>query len=198
MDYYFQTKHGDSEQSMNVGYGWTPYQGILQGNGVAPATSVIINSPLLQMLRTAGNWGHFIGPITKEYSHYIGYAYVDTDLLQFDMREENRKRENHMQKMQEAIDRWEGGLKATGGAIVPSKSWVYPIAFHFKEKGSWSYKKCEEINYNFQVKDENKNNHNLRKFEPDKAKVILGAILAPDGNVPYFLINLTSVVCSIL
>ena len=114
------------------------------------------------------------------------------------MREENRKRENHMQKMQEAIDRWEGGLKATGGAIVPSKSWVYPIAFHFKEKGSWSYKKCEEINYNFQVKDENKNNHNLRKFEPDKAKVILGAILAPDGNVPYFLINLTSVVCSIL
>ena len=41
-----------------------------------------------------------------------------------------------MQKMQEAIDRWEGGLKATGGAIVPSKSWIYPIAYQFEENGS--------------------------------------------------------------
>ena len=82
----------------------TPYQGVLQGNGAAPATWVIISSPLLQMLKSAENGGHFISPITKEYSHSVGYAYVDdTDLLQFDMREECREKETHahMQKMQE-------------------------------------------------------------------------------------------------
>ena len=41
-----------------------------------------------------------------------------------------------MQKMQEAIDRWEGGFKAIGGAIVPSKCWNYPITFQFEENGS--------------------------------------------------------------
>ena len=29
--------------------------------------------------------------------------------------------------MQNVLDRWEGGLKTTGGALVPSKSWVFPI-----------------------------------------------------------------------
>jgi hypothetical protein len=55
----------------------------------------------------------------------VGYAFVDdTDLIQFDARAQNTSTEEVMDKMQDAINRWEGGLKATGGAIVPQKSFV--------------------------------------------------------------------------
>jgi hypothetical protein len=48
-----------------------------------------------------------------------------------------------MQEMQEGTDRWEGGLKTTGRAIVPEKSWVYPIDFKFDKEGRWEYKSKE-------------------------------------------------------
>ncbi len=105
-----------------------PFQGALQGNGASPATWVIISTPLLNMLREAGNGGYFVEPISKKISHSVGYAFVDdTDLVQFDARDQNMSTEEVMEKMQDSINRWEGGLKATGGAIVPQKSFVYPI-----------------------------------------------------------------------
>ena len=51
--------------------------------------------------------------------------------------------------MQEAINRWEGGLKTSGGAIVPSKSWVFPIDFKFDGKGQYHYKSLDEINESY-------------------------------------------------
>jgi hypothetical protein len=47
--------------------------------------------------------------------------------------------------MQNAINRWEVGLKATGGAIVPQKSFVYPVIFEFDEAGHWSYKEIKNF-----------------------------------------------------
>ena len=37
-------------------------------------------------------------------------------------------------RMQEAIDRWEGRLKATGGALRPDTSFVYPIILTWDAK----------------------------------------------------------------
>jgi hypothetical protein len=34
-----------------------------------------------------------------------------------------------MQEMQQAIDSWDGGLKAAGGALVPLESYWYLIDF---------------------------------------------------------------------
>jgi hypothetical protein len=76
-----------------------------------------------------------------------------------------------MQEMQEGIDRWEGGLKATGGAIVPEKSWVYPIDFNFDNEGKWEYKNKEEIGAQFSVKD-----HKGEKIKPSGSKMHTGSI----------------------
>ena len=57
--------------------------------------------------------------------------------------------------MQRSIDRWEGGLKATGGAINPSDTWVFPINFTFNDKGEWEYDTVENIGAEFSVKDLN-------------------------------------------
>ena len=87
-----------------------------------------------------------------------------------------------MDKMQNTINRWEGGIKATEGAIVPQKSQVYPISFKFDETGLWSYKNIEKIDYNFTVKDLNKEITQLDQLNPNIGKETLGVFLAPDRN----------------
>ena len=183
MKHHIRTTYGDSSFTMSSEGTLIPFQGALQGNGASPATWVVISTPLLNMLRQAGNGGFFVEPISKKIHHSVGYAFVDdTDLIQLDLRDSSITVEEIMLQMQNGINRWEGGLKATGGAIVPGKSWVYPIDFKFNQKGQWEYKSIEEIDYNFTVKDHSNTTHTLRQFEADHGHETLGVILAPDGN----------------
>ena len=182
MKHHIRTNYGDSVFTMTSSGTLIPYQGILQGNGASPATWVIISAPLLDMLRTAGNGGHFVSPISKEKSHTVGFAFVDdTDLLHLDMRK-NETEAEAMNNMQQAINRWEGGLKTTGGTIVNSKSWVYPISFEFDEQGKWKYKKVADIQHDFTVRDDQEIRQVLISLEHNEGKETLGVYLAPDGN----------------
>ena len=80
------------------------------------------------MLRKALHGAKFLSPITKEFTHIVGFAFVDdTDLVSLDMTNEHITFEEVARDMQQAIDRWEGGLKTTGGAIVLEKSWIYAM-----------------------------------------------------------------------
>ena len=64
----------------------------------------------------------------------VGFAFVDnTDLILLDMLDASTDFEELAGKMLEAINMWEGELKATRGALVPHKSWIYPIGFKKKE-----------------------------------------------------------------
>ena len=84
MQHYIRTTYGDSDSSMQTRSTDVPFQGILQGNGAAPATWVVISTPLLNMMRTAGNGGRFKDPISNTSSHIVGFAFVDdADLLEF-------------------------------------------------------------------------------------------------------------------
>ena len=122
MKHYIRTSFGDSDDHFTSEHTAIPFQGILQGNGAAPTIWVLVSTPLLNMLRTAGNGAHIISPLSEEASHIIGYAFVDdTDLITLDMRDINKEADEIMSNMQESIDRWEGGLRTTGGAIVPEK-----------------------------------------------------------------------------
>ena len=183
MKHHIRTTYGDSTFIVSADGELKPYQGILQGNGASPATWVIISAPLIEMMRKAQNGGFFVEPISKLEHHIVGYAYVDdTDLIEMDLREEYRTLEEAAEAMQEAIHRWEGGLKATGGAIRPDKSWVYPIGFKFDAGGKWSYDTTVKEHYNFQVKDHNEVMRTMPTFNPSEGKETLGVYLAPDGN----------------
>ena len=84
--------------------------------------------------------------------------------------------------MQSAINRWEGGLKATGGAIVPEKSWVYPIAFQWDHNRCPSYKTTQQLDREVAVKDKDGQWVPLKMLEASQGMKTLGVILAPDGN----------------
>ena len=77
MKHRFWTNHGDSKLVLEKPFSLPCYQGILQGNRAALATWVLISTPLFNMLQTAPLGRKFTSPISKQYSHVAGYAYVD-------------------------------------------------------------------------------------------------------------------------
>ena len=183
MKHHIRTNYGDSTFFMDNNGSLRPFQGILQGNGAAPTTWVVISAVLIQMLKEAGNGGFFKEPIAGLSYHITGFAFVDdTDLIALNMRDHNITEWEVLEEMQECINRWQGGLWASGGAIVPEKSFVYPIAFNFNEKGEWRYKTLQEVDYSFTVKDHTGQQSDLPQKECNMSSCTLGVELAPDGN----------------
>jgi hypothetical protein len=123
------TTYGISEQT----YGRNrdpPYQGIGQGNRAGPAIWAVISTVIIAMMTTAALKANLITMVC--------YAFVDdTDLIQLgaDIQETG---ETVAGRMQTAVNRWEGGICATGGALVPSKSHWYLIDFTWNGK-LWKY-----------------------------------------------------------
>ena len=183
MKHHVQTTFGDSKFYMSADGSLVPFQGVLQGNGASPASWVIISTALLNMLRAADRGGHFISAISGEQSHSVAFTYVDdTDLIEVDLRDTTIGTREVMEQMQNAINQWEGGLKVTGGAIVPQKSFVYPIAFEFDAMGKWKYCSTDDIDFNFTVKDHNDTPCPLTTLSPSEGRCTLGVVLAPDGG----------------
>ena len=183
MSHHTRTTFGNSVFTYNSQGRIIPFQGVLQGNAAAPIIWVVVSTPLLNMLRTAGNGAHILSAISQEPASIIAFAFVDdTDLPCMDFRNDAIRADEVMVQMQDAIDRWEGGLKTTGGAIAPEKSWVYPIDFSFAEDGTWYYRSPEDIGWDFTVKDHNDVRQPLPQLAASEGKETLGVFLAPDGN----------------
>ena len=183
MKHYIKTSHGISTSS----YGATledgkPVQGSGQGNGASPTIWALISTPLLNMVRSLGHGVALTTPLSKEAIKFVGCSFVDdTDLLQTSP-DGNQSLDACQHQMQSFIDAWSGGLRATGGALVPSKSWLYPIEFIFNAQGIPSYRDPSDMNLNFAVKDEDNIRQHLSQIHPSISKETLGVHLAPDGN----------------
>ena len=119
MKHHIRTNYGDSTFYMDSDQALRPFQGILQGNGAASNTWVVISAVLIQMLKEAGNGGHFIEPISGLGQHITGFAFVDdTDLITLAMTEPTKTEWEAFEGLQESIDCWQCDLWASGGAIV--------------------------------------------------------------------------------
>jgi hypothetical protein len=110
----------------------------------------------------------------------VGYAFVDdTDLVV--SKPEMSATEAH-RSMQCSLTAWEGGIRATGGAIVPEKSHWYLVEFGWKD-GLPFYQPVQKSPGSLSVKDAEGNPRLLRQLEPWEAVRTLGVRLAPDGNM---------------
>jgi hypothetical protein len=77
-------------------------------------------------------------PFFLQKNTFTGYAFIDdTDLIIAKV--SSYSYQYVMIELQIAVDTWEGGLKATGGAIVPDKAFVFVINFKWVG-GKWKYK----------------------------------------------------------
>ena len=182
MKHNVRTGYGISDETFDTRDLEEKLQGILQGNGAAPTTWVLISTPLLNLLRKKGYGRKFCSPISNERTNLMGFAFVDvTDLILLDMIDGSVSFEEIATQMQKAIELWESGLKTTGGAIVPEKSWLYPIDFHGNSANP-QYLKAKDFDQEFNVKDHREVTRTLTTVDPLVGKETLGVTLAPDGN----------------
>ena len=184
MDHYIRTAFGDSDSTLSASDAPIPFQSILQGNGAGPILWIAVSSPLIEMMRTLGHGVKYRTPIGLEQDDLVGFAFVDdTDLAVGDLRRAELDINDIFDDAQKAIDSWEGGLKATGGAIRPDKSFVYPISFAFKPSGEYYFEKVEDMEHTLTVRNHEDTREELELVDAHVGKETLGMFLAPDGNM---------------
>jgi hypothetical protein len=83
--------------------------------------------------------------------------------------------------MQQALDLWEGGIRAIGGAIVPEKSYWDLIDFKWQQ-GNWLFMTEIEASAQLRVRDCDGNVAALGRSSVSDARRTLGVKLGPDGN----------------
>jgi hypothetical protein len=142
----------------------------------------MVSTPMLNMLREA-NVGSFLkSPITLKTVHFSGFSFVDdTDTIQT-ARSCNETWREVVQGLQQSLTLWQGGLRASGGAIIPEKSTWSLVDFKWRN-GIWKYCTMENTPATLQVKDIGGALHTLTRLEHNEAVTSLGVELAPDGNM---------------
>ena len=182
LEHHIRTVYGDSEVSF-TGALWTvPIQGVGQGNGAGPQIWAVVSTPVLNMLRAEGFGAFFKAAISHDKLSFVGYAFVDdTDLVTTSKHDEESDYNEVAEMMQNALNGWEGGIRATGGAIVPEKTHWYLIDFVWTQ-GTWRYATIEETPATLYVKDCDGIVKSLTRLPVEDAQRTLGVRLAPDGN----------------
>jgi hypothetical protein len=111
-----RTIYGDSKS----GYGGTlwaaPYSGVGQGNGAVPEIWEVMSTPVLKMMKDEGFGFMNKTSIEGKQLHFVGYSFVDdTDIIQSG--KPGEPFQVLTMRMQAAMDTWEGGIRATRGAL---------------------------------------------------------------------------------
>ena len=97
-------------------------QGLGQGHGFTPAGWASISTPLINMMRTANVRLNLLTALSKTAVSFVCYAFVDdTDLIHCGS-EIDIPGSCIVEGTQRALDHWEGGLRATGGAVIPDRN----------------------------------------------------------------------------
>jgi len=109
----------------------------------------------------------------------VGFAFVDdTNLCVYGTRVTPMSMQA---EMQQAIDHWEGLLRATRGVLVPMKCFWYLISFQFKNN-KWQYITKPQKPGELTIKDDKQKRVDIPRLEAHEAHQTLGVCLAPDGN----------------
>jgi Reverse transcriptase (RNA-dependent DNA polymerase) len=179
--HHVQSQYGDSDLFYQANQGSIPIQGLGQGNGAGPTIWALISTPVLNMLQTHGFGIKITSCISGDYLHFVGYSFVDdTDLVEFPDAPTTASR--IVQSMQEAIDAWEAGIRATGGAIVPEKSHWYLVTYRW-QNGQWRYARKTEDMYDLTVLNEHGQRQVLQRLDALDSERTLGSRICPKGSM---------------
>ena len=181
MEHYISTAYGQSETAYTAIQ--FPLQGVLQGNGAGQAIWLVTSIPLINMLRWQGLGFRSTNSISKESYRIVCYTFVDdTDTIHCPIQPTGTS-SDLFREMQEVLNNWEGGLSATGGALVPTKCFWYALDFKWNTKDlTWDYKTIRENPGNIQIKNSDGNYQILKRLETHESRETLGLWNAPDGN----------------
>jgi hypothetical protein len=180
--HYIRTTYGDSTTSYSCIE--IPFQGIYQGNGAGPGIWLLVSIPIINMLKTAGFGFRVRTVISGDEFSFVCYTFVDDSDVVHSCLDTNNSDDtaNLVSEMQQAVDTWEGGLRASGGALVPTKSYWFLIHFVF-ERNSWRYARLDETPGNITIRDiPGTARVELERLDVHEARETLGVFIAMNGN----------------
>ena len=119
--------------------------------------------------------------MSQEQFSFVCYAFVDdTDLVHAS--DHDIGLDGLVDEMQSVVDTWEGGLRASGGALVPDKSYWYLIHFTF-QNNRWRYTSIEDTPAKITIRDvSGLTRVELDRLEVFEARETLGVYIAMDGD----------------
>ena len=85
------------------------------------------------------------------------------------------------QEMQDVVDHWEGGLRATGGGLRADKSYWYLVDYQWRNN-KWCNKSITDAPGNITVREASGERVALERCEVSEARETIGVFLAMDGN----------------
>lgn len=159
-----------------------PVQGVGQGNGGGPIIWAGVSTPILDMVRANNRGLYFTSPIALEGFQLIGFSFVDdNDLLEGGKGTENYSTEELIARSQTTLNLYEGGLRATGGALEPSKSFWYLIEFD-PDSDKPAYLPATDDQSPLTVLDAQGIRQTLQRLAPDQSERTLGVRISPTGD----------------
>jgi len=127
MQHYIRTAFGESEQSYGPNPSGPPPQGLIQGNGTAPAAWSAITAVLVDCMKGEGYGYEAWAPISQRAMTPVCFGFVDDTDLILNNNNPSVTSGNLIDEAQVELSRWEGLISATGGALAPEKSYWYLV-----------------------------------------------------------------------
>ena len=162
-----------------------PFQGCGQGNGAGPAIWVAISSILITMMDAAGYGFECLTTLESKLVTAQCFCFVDdTDVIEASSTVD-QSGESIFPSVQQAATLWARGIRATGGAINPDKSFWWLIDFEWNSsQGRWTFrtKKQMEPELELQIPGLTGELEALRRLDPNEAEKTLGVMMAPLEN----------------
>ena len=134
------------------------------------------------MLRDSGFGVKFVSSLSGSSTHFAAYVFVDDCDMCHTADHPDVSTSDLLRQMQDGVNLWEGGLRATGGALVPSKSHWYLVQFLWDAKGAMRYATTSDVPATLSIRDTNGEFSVLERLHPSEARRTLGVRLALDGN----------------
>jgi hypothetical protein len=159
-----------------------PMHGIGQGNGAGPAIWAVISCLILEIMHKQGYVATFMSAISWMSIALCGFLFVDDADLLFTAPTTHQRGEEIAESAQRHLDEWEGLIRATGGALVPSKSFWYLVDFQW-DGTDWIYRDTADMPASISVRNTAGTAYEeLTRKNPNESEVTLGVGLAVDGN----------------
>ncbi|CAJ1933467.1 unnamed protein product [Cylindrotheca closterium] len=170
-----------------------PFQGCGQGNGAGPPIWVAISSILLGMMISKGFGFDFLMSISWAPLLADCFCFVDdTDVCQA-APSPDQSGESIVPAVAKALQWWSNGVRLTGGAIRPDKSFWYLINFKWNSQlGVWQFRKKRDFKPSLlptgmseiavELDDLDGTSVHLKWLEADESAKTLGILMSPCSN----------------
>lgn len=162
-----------------------PFQGCGQGNGAGPAIWVAVSSIIISMMEASGFGFECLSAIDSRLVVAQCLAFIDDTDLTEAAKSVDSPIEHICPSIQKAATLWAGGIRATGGAVNPDKSFYWLFDWEWDPAhGSWKFRPNSKAAPNFQVLIPGLSGRlePLKRLAPSESERTLGVMMAPLEN----------------